>query len=96
MATWYGAGFYGNTTACGQELTKDLLGVAHKSLPCGTPVELSFNGRRIVVPVVDRGPYAKGMWDLTSAAAAQLGFTQTERIGASVSPQVADDRLVKR
>jgi rare lipoprotein A (peptidoglycan hydrolase) len=87
MATWYGPGLYGNTTACGQELTKELVGVAHKSLPCGTMVEVSYAGRSIVVPVVDRGPYAKGMtWDLTSAAAEQLGFTETARIGALVQP----------
>ncbi len=87
MATWYGPGLYGNTTACGQELTRELVGVAHKSLPCGTMVEVSYAGRSIVVPVVDRGPYATGMtWDLTSAAAEQLGFTETARIGALVRP----------
>jgi rare lipoprotein A len=87
MATWYGPGLYGNTTACGQELTKELVGVAHKSLPCGTLVEVSYRGRRLVAPVVDRGPYAKGMtWDLPSAAAEQLGFTETARIGALVQP----------
>ena len=87
IATWYGPGFYGNTTACGLELTKGLVGVAHKTLPCGTMVELSYRGRSIVAPVVDRGPYAKGMsWDLTSAAAEQLGFTGTGRIGALVQP----------
>jgi len=87
IATWYGPGLYGNTTACGQVLTKELVGVAHKSLPCGTLVEVSYGGRSIVVPVVDRGPYAKGKtWDLTSAAAQQLGFTETARIGALVQP----------
>jgi len=87
MATWYGPGLYGNTTACGQEMTKELVGVAHKTLPCGTLVEVSYRGRSIVVPVVDRGPYAAGMsWDLTSAAAEQLGFTETGRIGALVQP----------
>jgi len=85
IATWYGPGLYGNTTACGQELTRELVGVAHKTLPCGTLVEVSYAGRSTVVPVVDRGPYVKGRtWDLTSAAAEQLGFTQTARIGALV------------
>ena len=83
MATWYGPGLYGNTTACGQEMTKDLVGVAHRSLPCGTLVEVTYRGASIVVPVVDRGPFVKGMtWDLTAAAAQQLGFTETARIGA--------------
>ena len=87
MATWYGPGLYGNKTACGQVLTKDLVGVAHKSLPCGTMVEIAYGGRSVVVPVVDRGPFVKGMtWDITSAAAEQLGFTETARIGALVQP----------
>lgn len=85
MATWYGPGLYGNRTACGQKLTKELVGVAHKTLPCGTQVEVAYRGRSLVVPVVDRGPFVKGMrWDLTSAAAEQLGFTATARIGALV------------
>ena len=87
MATWYGPGLYGNTTACGQKLTRELVGVAHKKLPCGTMVEISYAGSSIVVPVVDRGPFAKGKaWDLTSAAAEQHGFTGTARIGALVQP----------
>jgi len=85
IATWYGPGLYGNTTACGQKLTRELVGVAHKKLPCGTLVEVSYAGRSIVVPVVDRGPFVKGRtWDLTSAAAEQIGFKTTARIGALV------------
>ncbi len=85
MATWYGPGLYGNRTACGQELTPELVGVAHKTLPCGTPVEISYRGASLVVPVVDRGPFVRGMtWDLTEAAATALGFTQTARVGALV------------
>ncbi len=85
MATWYGPGLYGNRTACGQKLTKELVGVAHKTLPCGTLVEVAYGGTSVVGPVVDRGPFVKGMsWDLTSAAAELLGFTGTARIGALV------------
>jgi rare lipoprotein A (peptidoglycan hydrolase) len=83
IATWYGPGFYGKQTACGQELTEDLVGVAHRSLPCGTNVAVRYGANTIVVPVVDRGPYGgQAKWDLTKAAADQLGFTQTDRIGA--------------
>ena len=85
MATWYGPGLYGNRTACGQELTPDLVGVAHRTLPCGTMVEIAYGGTSVVVPVVDRGPYADGMtWDLTAAAAKLVGFTSTDRVGALV------------
>jgi rare lipoprotein A (peptidoglycan hydrolase) len=64
--SWYGPNFYGKRTACGLALTKELKGVAHRSLPCGTLVEFRYGGRHIVVPVVDRGPYVSGRtWDLT-------------------------------
>jgi rare lipoprotein A (peptidoglycan hydrolase) len=83
VATWYGPGFYGNRTACGQTLTRSLLGVAHRSLPCGAKVAVFYNGASIVVPVVDRGPFRPGTtWDLTSASANALGFTVTDTLGA--------------
>ena len=83
LATWFGPGFYGRLTACGQRMTHRLLGVAHRTLPCGTKVALLYKGRTITVPVVDRGPFAHGAsYDLTSATAEALGMTQTARIGA--------------
>jgi hypothetical protein len=84
-ATWYGPGFYGKATACGVTLTADTLGVAHRSLPCGTSVFVSYGGRGLVVPVIDRGPYSKtAQWDLTGATARTIGMTQTSRIGVMV------------
>lgn len=84
-ATWYGPGFYGKTTACGVTLTEQTLGVAHRTLPCGTPVFVSFGGHGLVVPVIDRGPYSKiAQWDLTGATAQALGMTETSRIGVIV------------
>jgi rare lipoprotein A len=81
--TWYGPGFYGKRTACGRRLTHALLGVANKTLPCGTMVELYNNGRTVTVPVVDRGPFRRGTsYDLTAATAKALGVTATATIGA--------------
>lgn len=82
-ATWYGPGLYGNRTACGQTLTTETLGVAHKSLPCGTKVSLLYKGRTVTVPVVDRGPYSHAEWDLTSRTAERLGFSGSEDIGTT-------------
>ena len=83
VATWYGPGFYGRRTACGQRMTRRLLGVAHRKLPCGTRVAFLYQGRTLTVPVVDRGPFPRGRaWDLTSAAAKALGFTFTDTVGA--------------
>ena len=66
--SWYGPGFYGSGTACGQRYSRSILGVAHRSLPCGTRVTLRnpANGRSITVRVIDRGPYVSGrLWDLS-------------------------------
>lgn len=83
-ATWYGPGLYGNRMACGERLTHRTLGVAHKSLPCGTKVALRYRGHTVVVPVIDRGPYARGVsYDLTQATAEKLGMTQTSRLAAA-------------
>ena len=77
-ATFYGPGLYGRRTACGQTLTRDLQGVAHRSLPCGTLVELEWHGAHVVVPVVDRGPFGTSAeWDITEATCRTL----TERSG---------------
>lgn len=87
LATFYGPGFFGNQTACGQILTPDLHGVAHKRLPCGTQVEITYAGREITVPVIDRGPYnGDYSWDLTQATADALGFTASGEIGYARAP----------
>jgi rare lipoprotein A (peptidoglycan hydrolase) len=74
-ASWYGPGLYGNATGCGGTLGAGRLGVAHKSLPCGTMVGLKHGRRTVRVPVIDRGPYVAGReYDLTAATAERLGF----------------------
>lgn len=83
LATWYGPGLYGNGTACGQRLTPGMLGVAHRTLPCGTKVSLMYGGRTITVRVIDRGPYSAAEWDLTEATARRLGFSGTDEVGAT-------------
>lgn len=78
--SWYGPGFYGQRTACGYALTTTLLGVANRTLPCGTLVTFRNprNGRTITVPVVDRGPYVAGrQWDLTGATCLAIGHCYT-------------------
>lgn len=81
LATWYGPGFYGNRTACGQTLGYSTLGVAHRSLPCGTKVAILYEGRTITVPVIDRGPYTSANWDLTRETAERLRFSGKDTIG---------------
>lgn len=74
-ASYYGPGLYGNGVACGGTLLPGTLGVAHKTLPCGTRVKLRYQGRTVTVPVIDRGPYVAGRdYDLTTATKLRLGF----------------------
>jgi hypothetical protein len=71
-ASWYGGG---GGLACGGELTSSTLGVANRTLPCGTLVDLRYGGRSVTVPVVDRGPFVAGReFDLTEATKRALGF----------------------
>jgi rare lipoprotein A len=77
-ASWYSGG---GSLACGGSLTSSTLGVANKTLPCGTLVTLRYRGRSVQVPVVDRGPYVAGReFDLTAATKQALGFGDTGEV----------------
>jgi rare lipoprotein A (peptidoglycan hydrolase) len=94
-ASWYGgSNMWGRSTACGQVLRPSTIGVANKTLPCGTPVKFIWHGHAIVAPVIDRGPYVKGRsWDLTSAAAEALEFEGIGRIRYAVAIEYASKGL---
>jgi rare lipoprotein A (peptidoglycan hydrolase) len=77
-ASYYGPGLYGGGLACGGTLSAGKLGVANKTLPCGSKVTLRYHGHTLTVPVIDRGPYAGNReYDLTAATKAKLGFPST-------------------
>lgn len=78
--SFYGPGFYGRRTACGLALTKDLEGVANRTLPCGTLVTFNWKGMTRTFPVVDRGPYVAGrIFDLTGGACMSFKTPQYPR-----------------
>ena len=69
VASWYDDA--GNT-ACGFHAG---LGVANKTLPCGTRVAFHYGGHTVTAVVDDRGPYVGGRtWDLNQNTAGALGF----------------------
>ena len=86
-ASWYGGpGMWGRSTACGKTLRPSTLGVAHKTLPCGTTVKFVYHGRVLVTQVIDRGPYVDGRaWDFTKAASEALGFEGVGRVRYAVA-----------
>lgn len=76
--SFYGPGFYGRRTACGLAYTTEIMGVAHRSLPCGTLVQFRYRDVMLILPVIDRGPYVPGRtWDLSGAACTALGHCWT-------------------
>jgi hypothetical protein len=78
--SWYGPGFYGRRTACGQAYTTSIIGVAHRTLPCGTKVTFKNpeNGKVVTAPVIDRGPYVAGRdWDLSGGLCIALDHCYT-------------------
>jgi rare lipoprotein A len=80
-ASWYGGG---GSLACGGWLTSTTLGVANKTLPCGTLVTLRYDGHTVRVPVIDRGPYVAGReYDLTEATKRALGFEGVGEVWAT-------------
>lgn len=79
IASWYGPGFHGRTTASGERFNTNQMTAAHKSLPFGTTVRVTnlSNGRSVVVRINDRGPYhGSRVIDLSHAAAVQIGMIQ--------------------
>jgi hypothetical protein len=81
VASWYGPG---GTTACGEALGAGTLGVANRTLPCGTMVTLRLGTRTLRVPVIDRGPYVAGRtYDLTYATRLALRASDVATIWAS-------------
>jgi rare lipoprotein A len=96
IATWFGPGFYGQKTACGQTMTPVVVGVASRTLPCGTLVLVNYRGHKLTVPVIDRGPYAHNgaMWDLTWGAANALTINDTVRIQTRIVGKAKNDPLL--
>ena len=86
-ASWYGGpSLWGHKTACGETLRKNTLGVAHRSLPCGTTVKFLYHGQALVTQVIDRGPYVHGRsWDLTAAASEALGLEGVGQVRYAVA-----------
>ena len=75
-ATWYGPES-GNQTANGERFQPDGITAAHTTLPLPSYVEVTAldTGRRILVRINDRGPFAGGsrIIDLSRGAAEELG-----------------------
>ncbi len=78
-ASWYGQDFHGKPTATGEPYNMYGMSAAHRTLPLGSTVRVTHlaNGRQVVIPINDRGPFVGNrIIDLSYGAAAQLGMTK--------------------
>ena len=86
-ASMYGEGdglMYG-TTASGDTLTPTSMGVEMKTMPLGTIIEITYNGRTVTAVVNDRGPYSGNRQiDMQPAVASALGFSGVGTVGYRV------------
>jgi rare lipoprotein A len=86
------ASFYGDKdepsgkTASGQKFDENAMTAAHLTLPFGTRLKVTHEGRSVVVTVNDRGPYVKGrVLDLSAGAARAIGITEDKGLGQVVA-----------
>lgn len=92
MASWYGPGFQGKTTANGETFDTDKFTAAHRTLPFNSRVLVvnTSNNKSVTVRINDRGPYVKDrIMDLSKAAAERLEMT--EQGTAQVELYLRDD-----
>lgn len=83
QASHYGVGdgYGGRRTASGERMNPGAMTAAHKTLPFGTRVRVSKDGRSIVVRINDRGPFVRGRCiDLSHSAAKAIGIGGVGRV----------------
>lgn len=80
-ASWYGPGFHGRKTASGERFNQWAMTAAHRTLPFGSVVRVTYKGRSVTVRINDRGPFTRGRsLDLSRAAARRIGCAGVCRV----------------
>ncbi|KOX55134.1 rare lipoprotein A [Streptomyces purpurogeneiscleroticus] len=81
-ASWYGSG---HRTASGEQFLPDGLTAAHRTLPFGTRVRVTYGARSVVVRINDRGPFIAGRAiDLSRGAARAIGLSGVGRVHLAI------------
>ena len=76
-ASYYADSLSGNKTASGEPYDKNAMTAAHRTLPFGTKVKVTYlkTGQSVDVVINDRGPHVKSrIIDLSGAAAKKIGL----------------------
>jgi rare lipoprotein A len=83
--SWYGGELHGKPTASGEVFDEDAFTCAHRTLPFGTWLKVSFRGRSVIVKVNDRGPAVKSRaLDLSRGAADAIGLTGVQWVDCEI------------
>jgi rare lipoprotein A len=88
VATWYGPGFDGRLTACGDIFSSAAYTAASNTLPCGTVVNVTNadSGAAVTVTITDRGAFQYPVIvDLSPAAFNAIGDTYHGVINVTVT-----------
>jgi rare lipoprotein A (peptidoglycan hydrolase) len=88
-ASWYGPGFAGHRTADGEIFDPQALTAASPWLPFNTIVRVtsSVTGRSVTVRINDRGPFGRGVLDLSAHAARLIGLQGWTEVHVQVLSQ---------
>ena len=80
--TWYGPGFAGHPTASGEPFDPNALTAASPWLPFGTQLKVTdlLTGLTVQVRVNDRGPFGRGVLDLSAHAAQVIHLSGWQRV----------------
>jgi rare lipoprotein A len=95
VASWYGPGFHGQTTASGETYDQYDMTAAHRTWPLGTRAKVTNleNGRACVVRINDRGPFVDDrIMDLSYAAAQKLGMVDGGTSMVTIEPLTENGR----
>ena len=87
IASWYGPGFHGKTTASGETYNMHALTAAHNTLPLNTLLKVTnlANNKEVLVRVNDRGPFVDDrLIDLSFAAATKLDMVSPGTVPVKV------------
>jgi rare lipoprotein A len=86
--TWYGPGFAGNPTASGEPFDPEALTAASPWLPFNTELLVTDlqTGLSVQVRVNDRGPFGRGVLDLSAHAARIVHLSGWQRVRIKILP----------
>lgn len=98
VASWYGPGFHGKSTANGESYDQSERTAAHRTLQMPAIVRVTNldNGMTTVVRINDRGPFARSrIIDLSCTAAQELDIVRNGTARVRIDQLPAESRAVR-